>query len=156
MDPDGRAISPIYDQNGNFLGTVKQRAYKKNNDNGYDILKSGITKLEIGHDEFQEKAATVYGESSAYKTNGQPEELKNEMFAIASVHEKNNKAYGNDSESAGLFKDASPSERNYTKKQLAVAAELSAQLGGKDYSNGATPNRPRLQRGCLSPSIVSM
>ncbi|NQX41267.1 hypothetical protein SAMN05421820_107195 [Pedobacter steynii] len=60
------------------------------------------------------------------------------MHAIASVHEKNDLAYGSKSEQADLFRDASPSERNATKKQFAVAAEINAQLGGKDYSNGAS------------------
>lgn len=60
------------------------------------------------------------------------------MHAIASVHEKNDLAYGSKSEQTILFRDASPSERNATKKQFAVAAEINAQLGGKDYNNVAS------------------
>jgi len=91
---------------------------------------SKVTKLAIGHDEFQKRAATVYGESSASLVN-QSQELKNEMFAIASVHERNDLAYGKGNDAAEAFMDASPSERNGTKKQFAVAAEINAQTGGK-------------------------
>ncbi|MES2063507.1 MAG: DUF6443 domain-containing protein [Bacteroidota bacterium] len=146
IDPDGM-FGDYYTESGQWLGTdnkdddkayvAKEGSYKKQ-DNGYAIKKSKITELKIGNKELLEKAATIYGESSAYKTNGMTDELKKEMFAIASVHERNDVAYGGTSELADLFAKASPNERNYTKKQSAIAAEINAQTGGFDYSYGAS------------------
>ena len=98
----------------------------------------GLKKFPISYSELVTKAKTVYGESSAYKINGITDELSREMFAIASVHEKNRKAYGGTSEQARLFANTQPDKRNKTKMQLAIAAVINAQLGGHDYSNGAT------------------
>ena len=150
IDPDGM-FGDYYKMNGEYLGSDG-----KNDDKVYAVTDDAIvksttsdgkttnlinhdkvTELGIGHAEFLEKAATICGESSAYKS-GISEELKNEMSAIGSVHEKNDLAYGNSSEQADAFRNASPSERNATKKQFAVAAEINAQMGGRDYSNGAT------------------
>lgn len=96
-------------------------------------------KLKIvNHDKFIEKASTIYGESSAYKFNNATQELKYEMFAIASVHERNKKAYGIKSEQAQLFRRTPPGKRNNSKMQLAFAALINALLNGFDYSYGAT------------------
>jgi hypothetical protein len=95
-------------------------------------------KLSITHAEFQKQAATIYGESSAYKTNNMTDELKYEMFAIASVLQRNNKAYGGSSVQAQLFLGTIVDGRNGTKMQLANAATINAITGGFDYSYGAT------------------
>ncbi len=60
------------------------------------------------------------------------------MFAIASVHEKNNIAYGANSDQADEFNKLTPGGRNGTMKQLAISAEINAQMGGFDYSYGET------------------
>ena len=95
-------------------------------------------KLSITHTDFQKQAATIYGESSAYKTKGMTDELKYEMFAIASVLQRNNEAYGGSSDQAQLFLGTSVDGRNGTKMQLANAATINAITGGFDYSYGAT------------------
>lgn len=106
IDPDGMApYGDYYKLNGQYLGSDG-----KNDDKVYAVQDDGVissttnsekttrfidhskvTELGIGHKEFLAKAATVYGESSAYRENGISSELKNEMFAIATVHESNKK-----------------------------------------------------------------
>lgn len=65
-------------------------------------------------------------------------ELKKEMYAIASVHEQNDEAYGSTSVQAEAFKITDKLDRNGTKMQIAVGAVINARTGGADYSNGAT------------------
>ena len=93
--------------------------------------------LNVTHDKFQRRAATIYGESTAFKSK-MTTDLKNEMFAIASVHKKNQTAYGASSEQAKLFLGSSAESRNNTKMQFANAAEINALNDGFDYSFGAT------------------
>ncbi len=99
----------------------------------------GIKKLPIkDHNEFITKSSTIYGESSAFRsTKVSQDELKKEMYAIASVHQKNKKAYGVSSELAKLFRSKSCSDRNNTNMQFAIAALINALNNGHDYSNGA-------------------
>ncbi len=94
--------------------------------------------LSIKHSEFRQKASTIYGESSAYKLNNISEEFKKEIFAIASVHEINNKAYGKTSDKAKEYLSLTPYDINKSKfKTLANAALINAKIKGRDYSNGA-------------------
>lgn len=95
-------------------------------------------KLGLKYSEFVVKCKTVYGESSAYKTNGIDDELSREMFAIASVHKINKTAYGINSAPAKDFESKTPIQRNGTKMHLAVGAVINAEIGGQDFSNGAT------------------
>ncbi|MDO4897025.1 MAG: hypothetical protein Q3971_06645 [Moraxella sp.] len=97
-----------------------------------------LRKLSLKYPDFVIKGKTVYGESSAYMTNGIDYELSREMFAIASVLKRNKVAYGIDSAPAREFAKAIPIKRNGTKMQLAVGAVINAEIGGRDYSNGAT------------------
>ncbi|TKC04525.1 RHS repeat-associated core domain-containing protein, partial [Pedobacter polaris] len=150
VDPDGM-FGDYYAMNGQYLGSdgikddkvyaVADGGVRSTTVSGNKATRrldpSKITQLGIGHKDFLAKAATIFGESSASLVNQSPD-LKNEMFAIASVHERNQTAYGASNDAATAFKDASPMERNGTKKQYAVAAEINAQLGGKDLSYGAT------------------
>lgn len=99
----------------------------------------GIKKLPIkDHNEFITKSSTIYGESSAFRsTKVSQDELKKEMYAIASVHQKNKKSYGVSSELAKVFRSKSCSDRNNTNMQFAIAALINALNNGHDYSNGA-------------------
>ena len=146
IDPDGM-FGDYYGTDGKWLGTdhidddkayvAKDGSYTKQGD-GYAIKKSGITELEIGNKELLSKSATIYGESSAFGLNKITDDLKKEMFSIASVHEKNDLAFGKDSKQAKAFNKLTSGERNGTMKQLAIAAEINAQMGGIDYSFGAS------------------
>ena len=146
IDPDGM-FGDYYGTDGKWLGTddidddkayvAKDGSYTKQGD-GYAIKKSGITELEIGNKELLSKSATIYGESSAFRLNKITDDLKKEMFSIASVHEKNDLAFGKDSDQAKAFNKLTSGERNGTMKQLAIAAEINAQIGGVDYSFGAS------------------
>ncbi|MEY2669968.1 MAG: hypothetical protein RLZZ577_284 [Bacteroidota bacterium] len=101
--------------------------YLKNSKN------TGLTQKE-----FQKQAATVYGESSAYKMSKVTDDLKKEMFATAYVHLNNKTAYGASSDKAKEFLNLTPEGRNSSEfKKLANAAIINAQTGGFDYSYGA-------------------
>ena len=99
----------------------------------------GIRKLPIkDHNEFITKSSTIYGESSAFRSAKVSQyELKKEMYAIASVLQKNKEAYGVSSKLAKLFRSKSCSDRNNTNMQFAIAALINALNNGHDYSNGA-------------------
>lgn len=67
------------------------------------------------------------------------DDLKKEMFSIASVHLRNDKAYGASSDKAKEYLSLSPSQINNSKfKTTANAAVINAHTGGPDYSFGAT------------------
>ena len=99
----------------------------------------GIRKLPIkDNNEFITKSSTIYGESSAFRSaKVSQDELKKEMYAIASVLQKNKEAYGVSSKLAKLFRSKSCSDRNNTNMQFAIAALINALNNGHDYSNGA-------------------
>ena len=59
------------------------------------------------------------------------------MCAIASVHLRNNKAFGQGAELAKSFRKTEL-DKQTDKMQMANAALINALQGGKDYSNGAT------------------
>ena len=151
-----------YDKKGKHLGSddkndnltytasklvMKQREKKDaegnivKGENGKAIMESykvfeNASLLNIKHSEFQKQAATIYGESSAYKANGPTEELAKEMGAIAYVHQNNKTAYGTGNEQAQLFKKTSLANQT-GKMQLANWAIINAVTGGFDYSYGA-------------------
>ena len=89
-------------------------------------------KLAVTHSEFQKQAATVYAESSI----GYGLESKEEMFAIASVHQRNKKAYGANAPLAKTFLNTSE-DKQTSAMQLSNAAMINALTAGFDYSNGA-------------------
>lgn len=103
----------------------------------YDSLRKYSTEIGISNTEFILRAATAYGESTAYKSQ-MTEELKYEIFAIAMVNSRNEKAYGHNNDQAILFKNTSPEKRNNTKMQYAIAGVINVLKKGEDYSNGAT------------------
>ena len=141
VDPDGRMIGDYYTLDGKWVGSDKE------NDN-LTYICDGIDKdgnfinaklLDITHSEFRKKAATVYGESSAYMYNKMNEEVKFEMYAIASVHERNSIAYGSSSGQAKSFLSNTPDKNNSNAfRTTANAAVINALIGGTDYSNQAT------------------
>lgn len=145
IDPNGDNEGDYYDKNGTHLGSDgidDNKVYTADNvtknDQGLVTAAANSKELNMTHTQFQSKAATVYGESSAFKTNGATEELKKEMFAIASVHARNNTAYGATSDQAKLFTSTDIDARNGTKMQVANAAIINAATGGFDYSFGAS------------------
>lgn len=134
IDPTGMAY--WYTEDGIYVGTDGKddnKVYVAERASGSKKFVYGkVRELGVGHDEFKKKAATVYGESSV----GFGIESKEEMFAIASVHEKNDIAYGANSELAKSFSQTSLEEQTET-MQIANAAVINAVSGGVDYSNGA-------------------
>ncbi|MGC4129278.1 MAG: hypothetical protein QM564_06895 [Bergeyella sp.] len=146
IDPDGRApLGDYYTKFGQYLGSDGKNDNKVYvaDSKSTSTTKDGTTKttfnnakeLSITHSQFQKMAATVYGESSAYKS-GVTVELAQEMGAIASVHQNNKTAYGANSAQAKLFTNTDLEDRT-GKMQLANWSIINAVTGGKDYSNGA-------------------
>jgi len=148
-DPTGMSIEPpgdYYGKNGNWLGKDKYNdnkvyladAVTKGKD-GLVTSAKNIQTLSVSHSEFRQQAATVYAESSAYKMNSVTDELQKEMYSIASVHQKNELAYGANSSKASEYLGLTPSQINKSSfKMTANAAVINAITGGIDYSNGAT------------------
>jgi hypothetical protein len=145
-DPTGALDGDYYDSNGNHLGNdgidddkVYTASSVTKNDKGVVTSAEGSTDLGITHTEFRKQASTVYGESSAYKLSTVTDDLKKEMFAIASVHQKNSLAFGANSSKAKEYLALTPSQINSSKfKTTANAAVINALTGGFDYSYGAT------------------
>ena len=143
VDPDGCEIGDYYTWDGKWLGRDKYKDNKVYVCDGLDEKRRAINRKDLGitHDEFREKAATVYGESSAYMYSGNtvPDDLKHEMYAIATVHEKNNIAYGGKSSQHDGYIGCTPNENNENAFRVtANAAVINALTGGYDWSNGAT------------------
>ena len=137
-----------YNKNGTWLGTDNKNdgyVYYANSvvkdKHGIIISSKDKIKLNVTHSLFRKMAATIYGESSAYKANKLTEELKKEMFAIASVHyyHPEHHAYGATSDKAKEYLEMNPKSINNDKfKKTANAAIINAQIGGPDYSNHAS------------------
>ncbi|WP_337966793.1 hypothetical protein [uncultured Flavobacterium sp.] len=132
--------NPIYSLDGEYLGSNQQTS-KKNNSAflGEKDDKGGfinIRPLTDDHTKFIKKASTAYGESSAYRSK-MTDDLRKELFAIASALERNSIAYGENSALAKKFRSTSKEKRNGTKMQYAIAAEINVLTNGFDYSYGA-------------------
>lgn len=97
---------------------------------------SRTAPLSIGHREFQRRAATAYGESSAFRLPVSTD-LANEMMAIAYVNQRNGVAYGANNDQARAYANTTP-ERRTGKMRLANFAILNQVTGGTDPSFGAT------------------
>ncbi|MET3035870.1 RHS repeat-associated core domain-containing protein [Chryseobacterium sp. NRRL B-14859] len=147
IDPTGmEPVGDYYTKLGKYLGSdgkndnkvyvADGKTVSKNNDGTTSTTFNNAKELSITHSEFQKQAATVYGESSAYRS-GTTEELAMEMGAIASVHQTNKVAYGVGSAQAKSFLNTDLEDRT-GKMQLANWAVINAVTGGKDYSNGAS------------------
>lgn len=147
FDPDGEG--DYYNENGTWLGRDKNHdnkvfvANKVTMKDGYVVPSKSYKALNITHENFVRQASTVYGESSAYRVKNKKmapsEDLKNEMYAIASVHQRNKRAYGVSSEPAKEFRRKTNEERNEMPlMKTAIAAEINALVGGFDYSYGAS------------------
>ncbi|MFH1005169.1 MAG: hypothetical protein V1781_06715, partial [Bacteroidota bacterium] len=137
-----------YDKKGKHLGSDNKKddlAYSADGTKQVEILGEddkgtgkfnteflNANKLSVTHSEFQKQAATVYGESSvAYGI-----ESKEEMFAIASVHQRNKIAFGANSDKAAEYSNTLINKQT-SAMQLSNAAMINALTGGFDYSNGA-------------------
>ncbi|MFW5700862.1 MAG: hypothetical protein ACOCWM_04155, partial [Cyclobacteriaceae bacterium] len=143
IDPDGRG--DYYAQDGTYLGNddiVDNKTYTANpndmitSDDGIIIafsIDAELTDLNISHDIFRMNASVVYGESSI----GYGILNKLEMFSIASVYVRNKLAFGKNSSVAKKYRKTKPKEQNKG-MQVANAAIINVQLGGHNYSNGAT------------------
>ncbi len=158
IDADGDNAGDYYKTDGKHLGSDginDKKVYIADdvtkNEKGVVTGAKNSVELSIKHDKFQKMAATVFGESSAYKTKGKTAELKKEMFAIASVHQRNKLAYGANSDQADLFNSTNIDARNDTKMQIANAAVINALTGGFDYSYGAT-NWDGIEQAAFKPS----
>ena len=127
IDPDGR--DDYYTQNGKYLRTDdKKTNYVYVGQNQLMINGKPIT----GSD-FQNKASTIYAESSV----GYGVVDFKEMCAIASVHLRNNKAFGQGAPLAKAFKSTALDKQTES-MEMANAALINALQNGVDYSNGAT------------------
>ena len=143
VDPDGCEVGDYYTYDGKWVGkdkSIDQKVYACDGI-GKDGNFINAKDLGITHSTFRKKAATIYGESSAYCYGGNtvPAELKNEMYAIASVHERNAMAYGANSDQAQNFLANTPQQNNKNNFRVtANAAVINALVGGPDFSYGAT------------------
>jgi RHS repeat-associated protein len=149
IDPDGTSVyGDYYKRDGSYLGSdgindnkvyttdgVKKVEVK--NDKGEVTgIKNEFTntdELSITHTAFQKQAATVYAESSI----GYGVESKEEMFGIASVHQRNKIAFGANAPLAKKFLNTDVGDRGGA-MEAANAAVINAVTGGVDYSNGAS------------------
>ena len=127
IDPDGN--DDYYTQNGEYL---------RSDDKETNYVYVGQKQLmlngkPITGSDFQNKASTIYAESSV----GYGVVDSKEMCAIASVHLRNNKAFGQGSALAKTFKSTSLDKQTES-MQMANAALINALQNGVDYSNGAT------------------
>ena len=143
VDPDGREVGDYYTRDGKWVGRDKWNDNKVYICDGKDHKGNFLNAqdLKITHSAFRKKTATVYGESSAYRYLGNtiPDDLKYEMYAIASVLERNGKAYGDNFQKAKDFLNKTPEKNNRNNFRVtANAAVINALLGGFDYSYGAT------------------
>ena len=121
---DGKSTQK--DKNGNDFVTY----------NNTNILKDNYGNIK--HEEFIILSSTVYGESSFPYLKKDDENLKFEMFSIASVnYAYKETAFGKNSTAAKDFRKKTLEERNDTKMQIAISAVINTYIGGKDYSNGA-------------------
>ncbi|WP_257882866.1 RHS repeat domain-containing protein [Prevotella melaninogenica] len=151
FDPDGQG--DYYTNGGVWLGSDQKKdnfvytasgVHQSKDKNGSMVnVFENPQKLSISHSKFISQSSTVYGESSAYRVRDKKsepsEDLKKEMYAIASVHQRNSKAYGISSEPAKDFRSKSAKERNdLPLMRTAIAAEINALKNGIDYSYGAT------------------
>ena len=133
-DPDGAEDGHYYQNDGTYLGTdgiQDDKVYVA--DGVTDNIAVNAKELSVSHTEFQKQAATVYGESSV----GWGITNKEEMFAIASTHQKNKIAYGANNNAANTFTNTALSNRTGA-MATANAAVINAITGGFDYSNGAS------------------
>ena len=139
VDPTGR-FADYYDTNGNWQFTDNIRdnkVYVVTQVNEPDGSTNYIPQdLGITHTEFQKRAATAYGESSAFRS-GATTDLANEMKAIAYVNQRNSVAYGANNSQAQAFINTSLQNRT-GKMQFANAAIINQLMGGPDPSNNAT------------------
>ncbi|SHM40477.1 RHS repeat-associated core domain-containing protein [Chryseobacterium polytrichastri] len=139
IDPDRMAPEgDYYTKFGRYLGN-DGKVYISDGigkDKKGNATFANAKELDINQSKLEAKASTVFGESSAFKSE-MGTELKKEMYSIASVHEQNGEAYGGSSQQAESFRDTEKTDRNGTKMQVAVGAVINAVTGGADYSNGA-------------------
>ena len=141
-DIDGLLDGDYYNTQGEHLGddgindnkvyVADAKEVKTLEDGTVQTTYTNAKELPISHSEFQKEAATVYGEGSA--TYGIIS--KEEMFAIASAHQRNSVAFGSGSKAARSFLSKNVDERKGA-MAIANAAIINAVTGGTDYSMGA-------------------
>jgi RHS repeat-associated protein len=148
IDPDGTSVyGDYYKKDGSYLesdGINDNKVYVADGMKKVEIKNdqgevtgtknefSNAKELSITHSAFQKQAATVYAESSI----GYGIQSKEEMFAIASVHQRNKIAFGASAPLAKKFLNTDIDERGGA-MQTANAAIINAFTGGVDYSKGA-------------------
>jgi RHS repeat-associated protein len=142
IDIDGMVPGDYYNRNGEHLGSdgiddnkvylADSKTVITNDDGTTTTTFNNAQELSISHTEFRKEAATVYAESSI----GYGIESKKEMFAIASVHQKNKIAFGSGAPLAKTFLNTSIDDQSGS-MQVANAAAINALTGGHDFSNGA-------------------
>lgn len=150
-DPPPKPKSVYYNSFGEFLGYDNKNEDKVyitskfnyeymlgisdgSGEANYDELRKISTELSIKHSDFISKCSAVYGESSV----GYGIFVKEELYAIASVHIINAVAYGVGNAGAKKFRGTSIQNRNKSiEMKTAIAAFISALQNGIDYSNGA-------------------
>lgn len=124
-----------------YIVTQEEYNSAKNSNNWTSVNDDKNLLKEKGvamtHNDFVQKASTIYGESSAFRV-GMEAELLKEMTAIAFVHKVNKIAYGANSTQAKLFRQKTYQERNKTKMKYAPAAIIASLTTTNDLSNGAT------------------
>ena len=126
IDSDGQDF--YYSNNGHFLFQDRKTTSFVYVDNKRLTYKNRV----ITNEQFIRLSSTVYAESSVIYGIANREE----MFAIASVHLRNGKAYGADNAQAKKMRNTDLSNLTET-MEMANAAIINAILGGHDYSNGA-------------------
>ncbi len=142
VDPNGALDGDYYNRDGTYLGNdgiddnkvyvANGKTVSTNKDGTSTTMFYNANELSTTHSSFRKQAATVYAESSI----GYGIESKEEMFAIASVHQKNKIAFGVGAPLAKKFLNTSLDGQSGSMK-TANAAIINALTGGQDLSNGA-------------------
>lgn len=112
-----------------------------NNLENAEYTNQEVKNINIQHENLKKKAATIYGESSAYLYGKTSKAANDEIFAIAEVFKINNKAYGAKSELAKIFlANTDKLNNDYESRKAAYAAIIYIEplTNPKKYSNGAT------------------
>ena len=129
-----------------FLSTKNEynKAKESHNWNSLNIENNALKEKSrtISHSYLIDVAGIIFAESSQYRYNENnfPEELKYEMFALASVYKVNKVAFAKSSNTKKIYTEKTPQQRN-TKKVEKIAIESIIKVyflnKEKDWSNGA-------------------
>ena len=143
---EGQYLGGNTNSNKVFISTKNEydKAKEKGNWNllniESNILKEGTKS--ITHNFLIDTAGIIFAESSQYRYNKNnfPEELKYEMFALASVYKANKVAFAKNTDTKKKYVGRTSQQRNNAKSdKLAIEAIIKVYLLNKekDWSNGA-------------------